>query len=273
MKQKVKYLDKNQNVINVKQIFSLVFLLIFILNCQNKPIEKNGMVYVHGMRDIDDFWMDISPITVTKFSKFIKATNYKTQADQFGDAGVFDFKSGNWSLIKGANWQYPFGKTGEKAKPNHPVTQVSWNDAMAYCKWAKKRLPTSEEYIFAEKNANFNYLNTYTWGDDFKVGNTFKANFWQGNFPLKNTIEDGFLTTSPVGYFGKNKIGLSDMGGNIWQWCSDDSKEKKSEKNQRGGSYLCDPMVCLGFKIGGVSSSTPETSLCHVGFRCVKDVD
>lgn len=231
------------------------------------------MVLIKGNENINDFWMDISPVTVADFSKFIAATKYKTQAEQFGDAGVFDFKTGNWSLLKGATWQYPFGKNGEKAKPSHPVTQVSWNDAVAYCKWAKKRLPTSEEFVFAEKNGEEDFDKTYSWGDNFVENDIYKANFWQGNFPVKNTIEDGFLTTSPVGYFGKNEAGLNDMGGNVWQWCSDFSQEKRDEKNQRGGSYLCDPMVCHGFKIGGVSSSTPETSLCHVGFRCVKDVN
>ena len=245
-------------------LFTSFLLLLF--QCQQVQ-EKDGMVLVDGK-----FWMDVSPVTVAEFRRFVEATNFVTQAEEFGDGGVFNFEDGSWGLTKGATWRQPFGPEGELAKDDHPVTQVSWNDAQAYCKWVGKRLPTSEEFIFAEKNGKETYDKIYTWGDDFKEDNTYKANFWQGAFPYKNTVEDGFLTTNPVGYFGKNKLGLTDMGGNVWQWCSDDSNERVGEKNQRGGSFLCDPAVCHGFKIGGKASSSAETSLVHVGFRPVKDL-
>ncbi len=256
-------------------IAKLTFLTIFwgFLSCEETTTEKEEMVLIQATGNIHSFWMDVSPVTVAQFRTFVLSTHYQTQADKFGDAGVFEFKTGDWGLVKGANWEYPYGKQAPKAKPNHPVTQVSWNDAIAYCKWAKKRLPTSEEFLLAQKNGNPNNDQTYTWGKDYKEGNKFKANFWQGSFPSKNTVEDGFLTTSPVGYFGKNKINLVDIEGNVWQWCSDDSKEKPEEKYQRGGSFLCDPMVCHGFKTGGISSSSAETSLCHTGFRGVKNAD
>jgi formylglycine-generating enzyme len=256
------------NLLNVS--FSILFCFQ-LFSCGKKTIEKDGMVLIKGEGNINDFWLDVSPVTVKEFSDFIARTHYVTEAEKFGDGGVFDFQTGTWKLIKAATWQYPFGKDSSAAKPNHPVTQVSWNDANAYCKWAKKRLPNSEEFIFAEKNADSNNQQTYTWGNDYIEYGKYRANFWQGIFPNKNTIADGFLTTCPIGYFGKNKLGLTDIEGNVWQWCSDDSRERKGEKNQRGGSYLCDPMVCHGFKIGGISSSSAETSLCHVGFRCAKD--
>ncbi len=229
------------------------------------------MVWVDGEGDINGFWIDKTPVTVGQFRKFVEATKFVTQAETFGDAGFFDFKTGEWSLKKGANWKFPYGQDTTAAPDNHPVTQVSWNDVQAYCKWAKKRLPTSTEFVFAEKNGNDSYSQQYTWGEDFIENGKYKANFWQGNFPYNNTVDDGFLTTSPVGYFGENKLGLTDMGGNVWQWCSDEAPDKPGEMYQRGGSYLCDPMVCHGFKIGGISSSTAETSLMHVGFRCVRD--
>lgn len=241
----------------------IVLLFFFILSC--KPAEEEGMVWVGR-----HFQMDVSPVTVAGFREFVRATTYVTEAEKFGDGGVFDFTTGEWRLIKGAYWEYPFGPGTEKAADDHPVTQVSWNDAQAYCKWAGKRLPTSEEFLLAEKNGREKYSPMYTWGDDFLENGTYKANFWQGTFPVNNTGEDGFLTTSPVGYFGKNALGLTDMGGNVWQWCNDDSQGRPGEKNQRGGSFLCDPMVCHGFRVGGVASSTPETSLVHLGFRCVK---
>ena len=251
-----------------------LFIVFAVFSCgsEQKIVEKDGMVLIKGVDGVKDFWMDKYPVTVAQFAEFVKATNFKTQAEEFGDAGFFDFKTGYWGLKKGADWQFPLGKDTVSAPLDHPVTQVSWNDAVAYCKWANKRLPNSQEFLLVEKNGKPDYDKMYTWGDDFFEKGKFKANFWQGMFPYENTVEDGFLTTSPVGHFGLNKLGLGDIGGNVWQWCSDENPEKPGEWYQRGGSYLCDPKVCHGFKVGGISSSTQETSLQHVGFRCVRDI-
>lgn len=247
----------------MKASIKLLFLSLLLFQCK----KEEGMVLVNN-----SFWMDVSPVTVEQFKKFVEATGYITEAERFGNSGVFDFNTGNWIMVDGANWKQPFGSESKAAGVTHPVTQVSWNDAQAYAKWAGKRLPTSEEFILAEKNGQESFSETYSWGSSFIENGAYKANFWQGTFPLNNTEEDGFLSTSPVGYFGKNKIGLTDMGGNVWQWCSDESLSRPGEKSQRGGSFLCDPSVCHGFKIGGQASSTPETSLVSIGFRCVKDL-
>ncbi|MES2797808.1 MAG: SUMF1/EgtB/PvdO family nonheme iron enzyme [Bacteroidota bacterium] len=227
------------------------------------------MVLIPKTGNLEAYWIDKRLVTVADFRKFIQVTNYKTEAEKFGDAGFFDVKTGQWSLKKGATWEFPQGLDFPKGADNHPVTQVSWNDAQAYCKWAKKRLPTKAEYELAAKNGE-DSEQTYSWGEaDFENGK-YKANFWQGSFPLVNTVKDGFLYTSPVGYFGKTDIGLTDMGGNVWQWIQDWSTDKPTEKIQVGGSFLCDKSVCHGYKIGNSASSTPETSLMHVGFRCAK---
>jgi len=228
---------------------------------------------------IKPFYIDKNLVTVAEFSSFAKATGYKTEAETFGNSAVFDFKTGEWSLKDGAYYLYPFGKDEAKAEPNHPVTQVSWNDAVAYASYKGKRLPKAVEWEWAAKSAG-DVTSIYAWGSSMKEGNTFKANFWQGEFPVKNTGDDGFLSTSPVGYFGANELGLTDMGGNVWQWTSDKVaptlEEARTDPASRiitkGGSFLCDPEVCHGFKVSGKSSSTPETGLVHTGFRCVKDV-
>ncbi|MEO1416973.1 MAG: SUMF1/EgtB/PvdO family nonheme iron enzyme [Bacteroidota bacterium] len=223
---------------------------------------------------VKGFWMDETPVTVSQFKEFIHATQYITQAEKFGDGGVFDFEKKEWYLQSGANWRYPKGPEKEEAIDDHPVTQVSWNDAVAYAQWANKRLPTRWEWEHAARNAQ-NVRTTYSWGNDLREGEKWRANFWQGEFPFFNTVEDRFLTTSPVKTFDPTVLGLFDMAGNVWEWVEDDSPIERSqtgpEKIARGGSFLCDLDVCHGFQIGGETSSTPETALFHTGFRCVKD--
>jgi formylglycine-generating enzyme len=262
-----------------KYIAILFFFLIaaglgfyfYSKNSKLIPQTPSGMVFL--MKTKNNFlFIDKTPVTVADFKKFIKETKYKTDAEKFGDAGVFDFKTGTWSLVKGANWEFPEGKNQPKAQSDHPVTQVSWQDTQIYCKWAGKRLPCKEEFDFAANNAE-EEQKTYAWGENIIENGKYKVNFWQGSFPFFNTNEDGFLRTSPVGYFGANKLGLVDIGGNVWQWLAEWHPEKPTEKMQGGGSFLCDPKICHGFKIGNTASTTPETSLMHVGFRCVKEIE
>lgn len=232
---------------------------------------------------IDSFFMDRHPVTVAQFRTFIDETNYVTSAETYGDAGVFDYELGQWVFREGATWLYPLGPDGPKAKDDHPVTQVSWYDAMAYCEWAGFRLPTEREWEYAARNAGKIEHAIYPWNSNnvMEYGK-FKANFWQGAFPLYNSKKDGYKYTSPVGVFGETPLGLQDMAGNVWEWCSDWKELSHSaahkilpptntEKVQRGGSFLCDTKICHGFRVMANSSSTPETSLMNVGFRCVKN--
>jgi formylglycine-generating enzyme len=238
------------------------------------PISKKNIEV-----EIKAFLLDKNLVTVADFEEFVKATHYVTEAEKFGNAGVFEDKTHEWILLDGADFRYPFGKDKPKAEGNHPVTQVSWNDAHAYAKWKGKRLPTQWEWEHAAKNGE-NTNQQYTWGESLVVAGKYKANTWQGSFPYTNTKEDGYAYTSPVGVFGKNNLGLSDMGGNVWQWCEDSIEPMGRDKEidpairrvTRGGSFLCDPMVCHGFQVTGRSSSTPESSMVHIGFRCAKNI-
>lgn len=235
----------------------------------------------HGRKEIriKSFLLDRNLVTVREFEEFVTATGYVTDAEKFGSAGVFHYESKQWSLVDGADFRYPLGRNQEKADANHPVTQVSWNDAVAYANWKGKRLPTQWEWEHAAKNGESND-EQYAWGKDLVVNGKYRANTWQGSFPYHNTVEDGFAYTSPVGEFGENKLGLTDMGGNVWQWCEDSivptgvdrEIDPAMRKVTRGGSFLCDPMVCHGFQVTGRSSSTPESSMLHIGFRCAKDL-
>ena len=286
---KLLFRENKATVIFLPLAFTACAALFFAftrLETTDMAFVKGGMLYTtdpvtKASKEvkIKSFLLDKNLVTVAQFDEFVNATHYATEAQRFGNGGVFDADAHGWTLIDGADYHNPFGRDKPKAQPNHPVTQVSWNDALAYAKWKGKRLPTQWEWEHAAKNGE-NARQQYTWGQDLVVGGKYKANTWQGSFPSYNTVEDGYAATSPVGAFGANKIGLTDMGGNVWQWCSDDIQPQGRDaemdpamrKVTRGGSFLCDPMVCHGFQVTGRSSSTPESSMVHIGFRCAKDI-
>jgi sulfatase modifying factor 1 len=225
---------------------------------------------------LNAWYLDQNLVTVKEFREFVEKTGYKTQSEVYGNSGVFQIQTGDWTMVDSASWHHPFGPKEPKAQDNHPVTQVSWNDARKYCQWRKKRLPTEAEW---EAAARFKTKGKYSWGEKYEQN----ANVWTGHFPELNTKEDGFLYTSPVGHFGKNAAGLFDMGGNVWQWCEDvyapypgysgPFETEGNERVMRGGSFLCDSTVCHGYRTTARSHSTEETGLVHVGFRCACEAE
>ena len=280
----------------------------------SQPIHR---VYVDG------FWMDATDVTNDKFEEFVKATGYKTIAEiaptkeEFPTAPPENLVAGSvvftptpgvvsledhfqwWNYVHGANWRHPTGPDSDiKGKGNYPVVQIAWPDAVAYAKWAGKRLPTEAEWEFASRGGLSGKL--YDWGDEFKPGGKWMANTWQGTFPVKDTGEDGFAGLSPVKSFPPNGYGLYDMAGNVWQWCSDwyrpdyfarlklagvdvarnpqgpDSSYDPSEPGtrkrvQRGGSFLCTDQYCTRYMAGTRGKGDADTGCNHLGFRCVKD--
>ncbi len=220
------------------------------------------------------------PVTVSEFRRFVAATGYRTDADRFGDSGVFDFTRQNWTLVPGANWEYPAGKQAPRAADDHPVTQVSWNDASAYCAWLGKRLPTEAEWEYAARCGGKNETR-FSWGNALVVNGKHRANVWQGNNLLAAQGADGFTLTSPVGFYGENPCGMTDMGGNVWNWCADAYQSypgnpqalplNNEVKVIRGGSFFYDQNGENSFTATGRASNTRETSLFNTGFRCAED--
>ena len=233
---------------------------------------------VHEVK-VGPFYIDKSPVTVAQFRQFVNATGFKTEAEKFGDSGVFNFERKTWELLPGATWEKPFGPSGPDAVNNHPVTHVSWNDAVAYANWAGKRLPTEAEWEYAARSGE-NNGEKFSWGNEVSVDGQYFANTWQGDISSTDA-PDGYLFTSPVGVFGGNDAGVTDMGGNVWQWCAGNYtlypgnpqpyREDPNVKVIRSGSFFYDENGEDSFSVSGRSMNSHETSLFNTGFRCAKD--
>ena len=230
--------------------------------------------------EVEPFYLDKHPVTVADFRQFIEARGYKTDAEVFGDAGVFLFEQKRWNLVKGATWEYPQGPP--KAKPEHPVTQVSWRDAQEYCRWAGKRLPKEKEWEYAAKNQG-NLNARFPWGSNqLQVNGKYQANVWQGDLQQQQGA-DGFKLTSPVGYYGTYESGLTDMAGNVWEWCQDvyapypgsqaRIRENPKVRVIRGGSFFYDQAGKASYTVTFRGKNSIETSLFNMGFRCAKSAD
>lgn len=279
--------------------------------------------------ELDGFWMDETPVTNRQYLEFTEMTGYVTFAERVptredfakGGAdpnlipeaalkpgsmcfncefdrenlvtGVTGWEYQVWAVVDGANWRHPDGPDSSiDDRLDHPVVHVNWDDAVAYCDWAGKRLPTEAEFEYAARNGGKPVK--YWWGDELVPDGQYLANFWQGEFPTSRLVEDGYQTTSPVKAFPANELGLYDMSGNVWEWCSDyfhtayyevsprrnpqgplesfDAREPGLVKRvQRGGSFMCNTNSCTGYRTSARMAGEVMSSSFHGGFRCVVD--
>lgn len=244
------------------------------------------------------FWIDAAAVTNERFACFVNATGYVTEAEHFGWSYVFhsavpqDLQeccggaSGAewWRRVDGAYWSMPEGPGSDIVdRIDHPVVQISWNDATAFARWAGGRLPTEAEWEHAARGGLQGC--TYPWGDEEPDDTSFQpCNIWQGEFPHHNSVADGFTGTAPVRAFEPNGYGLFNMVGNAWEWCKDPFRVRSLRRAARqtnaraaiegyrvlkGGSYLCHKSYCHRYRIAARTGNAPDSTTGHVGFRLV----
>jgi formylglycine-generating enzyme required for sulfatase activity len=282
----------------------------------------------HQVR-VDGFWMDATEVTNEQYKKFTEATGYVTVSERKPDwnelkkqlppgtprppdsvmvAGSLVFFAPQepvmlndysqwWKWLPGADWKHPEGPGSDlNGRWDHPVVHIAYEDAMAYCAWSGKRLPTEAEWEFASRGGRVQ--ERYSWGNELNPGGKFLANTFQGSFPSRNLNEDGFEGTSPVKKFPANDYGLYDITGNVWEWTSDwydinyyktlsaaaisinprgpdrpyDPNEPFALKRvSKGGSFLCAGNYCSNYRPSARQATAFDSGTSNIGFRCVRN--
>lgn len=271
-------------------------------NERDYGFEADGEGPVHEVT-VSPFWMDITTVTNAQFNDFVNATGYKTESEQFGWSFVFHglltpkkiaqvkhraVGSEWWCRIEDATWRHPEGPgTNIKKRWDHPVVHVSWHDALAYCEWTGKRLATEAEWEYAARGG-IEFGSRFPWGDELEPDGKHRMNVWQGNFPNTNSEADGHYGTAPARSYRANGFGLSQMTGNIWEWCWDwfdpdyyqvalhrdplGPNDPTKRRVMRGGSFLCHHSYCNRYRVDARNSNTPDSATSNTGFRCVRDI-
>lgn len=321
--------DSSNNAQNERSLCSVA------TNCLKYPendstakntVKRNGMLFIEGgdfimgtdapiieadgehpgrQEHVKSFWLDEAEVSNAAFDEFVKATQYQTEAEIFGDSFVFAMHVKEeiaargaaqiapwWWSVTNTTWRYPEGPGSNiSTRMNYPVVHVSWNDARTFCLWRGGRLPTETEWEFACKKALDG--RPFPWDDTKETAEEQKsANIWQGVFPKTNTVVDGFDGTAPVdAYAPMRGLPIKNIIGNVWEWTEDiwqtihdkgtRAKAAKAEqvkaapgathRVKKGGSFMCHKSYCFRYRCEARSENTDDTTASNVGFRCAAD--
>ena len=286
----------------------------FIMGTKNPKIFQDGEFPPREIQ-LDSFYIDKYEVSNENFKEFIDKTGYMTESEIYGWSFVFKSSISSsildisneavygaewWIKVYNATWIEPNGPGSnvfnisnndnmyQKYRGDLPVVQVSWNDAVAYCKWRNGRLPTEAEWEYAARAGENNKI--FPWGNKFEDPKlTHRANIFHGNFPHENTINDGYEFLAPIDSFlPQNKWGLHHMIGNAWEWVHDtwtnnhqhniindkgiihnpNGPKEGFEKTKKGGSFLCHKSYCYRYRNAARHHTSADSATNHGGFRC-----
>ena len=245
----------------------------------------------HRVRITKPFYLGKYEVTVGDFRRFVDDSGYKTQAETDGEGGWgYNPQTGQ---CEGRKPQFNWLNPGFPQTDNHPVLNVTWHDAVAFCQWLSRkegktyRLPTEAEWEYACRARTTTRYNN---GDDpaglLSVANTLDAK-GRTTFPHVQEITvfpgENPTFTVPVGGKKPNQLGLYDMHGNVWEWCSDWYGEDYYSKSpiddpagpdtgdrrvRRGGAWNSFP---LWARASFRNWNTQQSRCVNLGFRVVRE--
>jgi len=244
----------------------------------------------HPVR-MDAFYLDRHEVTNAQFNAFIEATGHVTRAERDGHCWAYFEGGSEWQDAPGTDWRHPQGPGSTiEGREDHPVVCISWADAAAYAAWAGKRLPTEAEWEYAARAGDPGHFVART-GEpaegNRKQLTEVTANIWEGHWPEKNRLDDGYFYTAPAGAYRANRYGLHQMMGNVWEWTADwygeayyavspaanpRGPESGDRRVARGGSWFCSPNYCGAYSTHYRGASPPDRAFNNMGFRCAADL-
>ena len=229
--------------------------------------------------EVAGFWLSTHEVTTSEFARFVAATGYRTVAERappvtpatppemrLAGSAVFatpdDRDPRWWRWRPGAQWRRPEGASGPVPASAEPVVQIAYADALAFAHWRGVALPSEAQWERAARLGGADPEHT-------PAGAPAVANTWDGPFPVRDLGTDGYAGRAPVGCFPRDRAGLYDMIGNVWEWTGDAADHAGARGVIKGGSYLCAANYCARYRPAARQFQERGLGTDHIGFRVI----